>query len=112
MSLPYLTRLDTGEHVANNPADVLAKRVIASNLDHLANSHGQVLVNWGASDGNGVERDIVVGTVQLWQSAPMPLKMRSDGAAFPWRVRLRGRRVSGSAEITFHVGRAERWSGR
>jgi hypothetical protein len=104
VSLPYLTRLDVSEHVANNPADTLAKRVIASNLDHLANSHGQVLVNWSAADGAGVEREITAGTAYLWQSAPMALKLHPDGGAFPWRVRLRARRVSGSATITFYVG--------
>lgn len=104
MSLSYLTRLDTGEHIANAPAGTLAKRVIASNLDHLANSHGQVLVNWAVADGSGVQRAITAGTIYLWQSAPMPLKLRSDGSAFPWRVRLRGRRTAGSAEIKFYVG--------
>lgn len=104
MSLPYLTRLDTGEHIANGPVGTLAKRVIASNLDHLASSHGQVLVNWAVADGAGVERAITAGTTYLWQSAPMPLKLRSDGSAFFWRVGLRGRRTAGSAEVTFRVG--------
>lgn len=102
MSWPYLVRLETGEHVANNPADVLAKRVVASNLDHLANSHGQALVNWSAADGNGVERTSEVGAA-LWQSDRFALRVRPDGSHYPLRVRIRARRVDAGDPVEVSV---------
>jgi len=106
MSLPYLTRLDTADHVANDAVDTLAKRVIASNLDHLANSHGQVLVNWSAADGSGIEGEAVEwGGVDLWRSQPFALRVRSDGAHFSLRVRLRGRRVTHDAMFIVNVSK-------
>lgn len=103
MTWPYLVRLDEPDHVADDPMDTLAKRVIASNLDHIAASHGQVLVNWAAADGSGISRASVAGGCTLWKSARLPVRLRPDGAAYPLRVRLRGRRTTAGTVAKFQV---------
>lgn len=107
MSLPYLVRFEESEHEENAPTGTLAKRVATSNLNHLARSHGQVLVNWAVGDGNGVQRDTDgpdgARGAWFWSSGLFPLRMRPDGTAFPLRVRLRGRRTTAGSAAIFYV---------
>lgn len=103
MTWPYLVRLDEPDHSDDDPVDTLAKRIIASNLDHLANSHGQALVNWTAADGSGIQRTSEAGGCTLWQSDRIPVRLRPDGRAYPLRIRLRGRRTTAGAEAIFQV---------
>lgn len=111
MSWPHLVRLDVSKHGENAPCDPLAKRIVASNLDHLAASHGQVLANWACADGNGITRSFAPlnsGERAMWQAGGegnegFPLRMRADGSAFRIRVRLRGRRRTAGDPVTFKV---------
>lgn len=106
MTWPYLVRIDTADHTENEAVDTLAKRVVASNLNHLAKSHGQVLVNWSVADSSGVQRSMPplnFGDVAMWKSEAFALRLRPDGSAFPLRVRLRGRRTTAGTGVTFKL---------
>lgn len=106
MTWPHLVRLDTAEHAENVPADTLAKRVVASNIAHLAGSHGQVLVNWAEADGDGLSRSfggLYSGEHSMWTSDAFPLRMSPSGEPYALRVRLRGRRTTAGDPVTFKI---------
>ena len=103
MTWPYLVRFDAADHDEGEALDTLANRAAASNLNHLARSHGQVLVNWAVADGRGVQQSVSPGESPLWKSGAFPMKLRPDGAGFSCRIRLRARRVGGSGAVAFRA---------
>jgi len=92
-----LVRMEEAQHLAEDPVDTLRARVIANNLDHLADQSAQVLVNWAVADGAGIQRATqAAGAVAsaLWQSPAFPLRFRPDGQSYRIRLRLRGRALT------------------
>jgi hypothetical protein len=84
----------------------ITRDVICNNLDHYADSFGQV--RWAFSPGVSTfvtksyltprTADVVVNTwYQITASAPFPLPLRADGSGYKLRVRLGGASSGGHA---------------
>lgn len=97
-----IVRFDDAEHDDGERLSSLFARVVASNVAHIADSSGQVLVAMPpCADGEGISRpcSLTVPTV-LAQFGPLHLRT-IGGGSYPVRFRLRARlTASGSVPLT------------
>lgn len=107
----YFVRYDTPELSDGAPVDVLMARTLANNVCHAADCKAAVRANWVGENGNfiAIEPFSKSGSLStgywypLSTFGPWPACVRSDGTAYPLRVRLRGHSQNAAATCEFRV---------
>lgn len=91
-------------NAANLPVDALTTAdTVANNLDHYADSFGQVRVNIAGGSMTPKKSGVAVDTwYQIMASEPFPIPLLADGRAYKLRVRIGGFSTSGQA-VKFRV---------
>lgn len=93
------------EFDADEPVDTAMARSLVNNSLHIADSCGQVLVAYAATGSNSLVPTVVDADefyhVQTW--GPFSLKTRSDGTAYPIRVRVAGYNSQSGGTTTIRV---------